>query len=98
MNRDIVLQKLRAAQDTLRAWGIVHLFLFGSTARNEATETSDIDVFFDRDPAVSMGLIELGRMQTAMGELVGAEVDLTTRGGLHPLIREDVISHAIRIF
>lgn len=98
VNRDVALQKLRDAKQAMQALGVVHLFLFGSTARGEAEDASDIDVFIDRDPSAPIGLLELGRMESTLESLVGVDVDLTTRGGLHPMIREDVERHAIKVF
>ncbi len=47
MNRGTALAKLRRHAPELRAEGIVALYLFGSTARDEARKASDIDLFFD---------------------------------------------------
>lgn len=98
MKLAIALERLRAAKTAVQALGAVHLYLFGSTSRQEAREDSDVDIFIDRDPAMPFGLLELGRMETALERLVGAEVDLTTRDGLHPEIREHVETNAIQVF
>jgi uncharacterized protein len=42
----------------LKRLGVAHLCLFGSTARGEACEDSDVDLFFDH-PLGSLGLFEL---------------------------------------
>ena len=45
MNRDQVLQLLRTHKPTLaERFGVTELALFGSFARDEATERSDVDV------------------------------------------------------
>ncbi|MFM6277163.1 MAG: nucleotidyltransferase family protein, partial [Dolichospermum sp.] len=52
MNRDIVIRRLKESETKLRAYGVQSLYLFGSFARNDATEESDIDVFVDAsDPS-----------------------------------------------
>lgn len=43
--RDAVLARLRAARPELEAMGVEAMYLFGSMARDDATEESDIDVF-----------------------------------------------------
>ena len=43
MERDDAIAKLRAHEAELRQLGVEHLYLFGSTARGEAREDSDID-------------------------------------------------------
>jgi predicted nucleotidyltransferase len=49
MSRDEVLAKLRQHAPELQAEGILHLALFGSTARNEAGPESDIDLMAEYD-------------------------------------------------
>jgi predicted nucleotidyltransferase len=45
MNREDALARLKAHEAELKALGVEHLFLFGSTARGEAREDSDVDLF-----------------------------------------------------
>lgn len=84
--------------DALRARGAQAAYLFGSTARDEATGSSDIDLFIDVDPGRKFSLIDLAGMRSFLAAELGIEVDLTTRGGLHPALRERIESDAIRIF
>lgn len=86
--------RLKAAEAVLRAMGVLHPFLFGSVARDKATAKSDIDLFFDRDPAAPFGLFELVKLESKLAEVLGSEVDVGTRMSLHPLIRTEVESHA----
>jgi predicted nucleotidyltransferase len=46
MQRDEAIEKLKQHEAELRQLGVEHLYLFGSTARGEAREDSDIDLFF----------------------------------------------------
>lgn len=46
MNRDDAIAKLKGAESAIRAMGATALYLFGSTARNEAKPTSDVDIFW----------------------------------------------------
>ncbi len=78
--------------------GVVHLFLFGSVAKDQATDTSDVDLFFDRDPETPFGLFELIRLETKLEEVLNADVDVGTRKSLHPLIRSQVESQAVQVF
>lgn len=98
MNRQEALSKLQASQAAIQAKGAEHLFLFGSTARDESGPASDIDLFMDRDPDIRLGLIGLGAIQSFLEDLLGTPVDLTTRNGLHPLIRVEIESNAIKVF
>ncbi|MGI8840394.1 MAG: nucleotidyltransferase family protein [Caulobacteraceae bacterium] len=47
MRRDDVITLLRHHESELRHAGVGRLYLFGSAARGEAQDNSDVDVFFD---------------------------------------------------
>lgn len=98
MNTEDAINCLRSAEPVIRARGVVHLFLFGSSARGDATSQSDLDVFIDRDPSKPFGLMELAGLGRMLEGLVGTRVDIGTRNGLHPLIRADVEKNAIQVF
>ncbi len=51
MRRDEVLSRLKAAEPEIRAFGVGTLYLFGSVARDEAGETSDVDLFVEPSTA-----------------------------------------------
>ncbi len=58
------------------------VYLFGSYARNEATEKSDIDILIDRRGAKISGLFQMGGLYNDLCECFGKEVDLVTTGAL----------------
>jgi hypothetical protein len=47
MKREAAIANLRAHEAELKRLGVIRLFLFGSTARDQAREESDVDLFFD---------------------------------------------------
>jgi len=98
MNRTEALQKLRGFADALKARGATSLYLFGSTSRDEAGHTSDLDLFLDYDPRGKFDALDLVAARRLLQEGLGVNVDLTTRNGLHPLIREKVEAEAVRVF
>jgi uncharacterized protein len=97
MDRDRVLATLRDHESELKAAGVVALYLFGSTARGTACADSDIDLFLDyADDRFS--LIDQLRLETLIRELLGGEVDLMTRGSLHPVLRQNIEASALQVF
>lgn len=97
MDREQALALLRARGDEIRQHGVTSLFLFGSTARGDSRPDSDVDLFVDYD-LEHFGLIELIRLETSLAEKLGRPVDLTTREGLHPLLRPEIEREAVRVF
>jgi predicted nucleotidyltransferase len=98
MKRSEALRKLKNHADALRALGATSLYLFGSTVRNKANAGSDIDLFLDYDPRGRFSVLDLVAAKRLLEEGLGVEVDLTTRKGLHPLIRKQVEAEATRLF
>lgn len=98
MTRDEAAFELARRAEALRARGAQAAYLFGSTARNEATQCSDIDVFIDVVPGRKFSLIDLAGMRSYLAQQLGVEIDLTTRKGLHPKLRAQIEGEAIRVF
>ncbi len=98
MNREHVIQALKLHERDIRAGGATSLFLFGSVLRGEAGPESDVDLFIDYDETGDFSIIELIRLKTEIAAYLGREIDLTTRNGLHPVIRNRIIAEAERVF
>lgn len=82
----------------LRTRGIASLALFGSVIRGTAREDSDIDVLIDVDPKTRFSLVDLVAVKNLLEERLGRSVDVVTREGLEPTIRDRVLGQAERIF
>jgi uncharacterized protein len=98
MRRDEAIAKLSAGEVKARALGATSLFLFGSTARDEAQPDSDVDVFVEYDPKSHFSLIDLAGIKLTLEDQIGREVHITTRDSLHPLMRKGIEGDAIKIF
>jgi uncharacterized protein len=98
MKRDQVITLLRQHQPEFRAVGVGALFVFGSVARDEAREDSDVDVFFDLERPQGFTLFDLLALQERMQDILGANVDLMTRKGIHPRRRVRIEASAVRVF
>lgn len=98
MRRDEVIARLKEVEPAIRARGARALYLFGSHARDEAREDSDVDVFIDKDRTRQFGFDEFIDIYFLLQERLGGKVDYGTREGLSPALRAEVEKEAIRIF
>ena len=67
--------------------------MFGSVARGDNTENSDVDLLIR--PRHGCSLFDLGGFLEDLQELLGCRVDLVTEDGLKPRLRERVLKEAI---
>ncbi len=73
--------------------GAYNVRVFGSVARGEDDEDSDIDVLVDMEKGRS--LLDLGGLLMDLRELLGCSVDVVTANGLRERIRDRVMRDAI---
>jgi hypothetical protein len=97
MNRADVIRLLKRHEAELKKLGVEHLFLFGSVAREDAKDGSDIDLFFDHAKG-QLGLYELMDVKERAREILGRPTDIMTRASLHPALRERIEETALRVF
>jgi predicted nucleotidyltransferase len=92
-----VIDKLRAHADTIRGHGVITLYLYGSAARDDAGEGSDVDLFADVDYQ-RFGFIPFIDLRDYLAKLLDRKVDFTTRNALYPDLRDRITSSAIKVF
>ena len=74
----------------------VKIGIFGSTARNENTGNSDIDILYQLKNAV--GLFNLVRMKGDLEEKLNAKVDLVSEKYLNPKLKPSIMNDLIIIY
>ena len=96
MNRAQALQVLTSAKPELaRRFGVVRLALFGSTARDEASPGSDVDIVVSFDgPATSRCYFGV---QFHLEDALGCSVDLVTEKALRPELRPFIEQEAVHV-
>ena len=97
MKRDEAISRLRRHEADLKRLGVAHLYIFGSTARGEARDDSDVDLFFDHEKG-RLGLFELMDVKERAADILGRQADVMTRNGLHPRLRKRIEESAVRVF
>lgn len=90
--------KLPQISEICRRHGVRELLLFGSALGPDFSPASDFDFLVEFLPEKKMDLFEYAGMQIELEELLGRKVDLVSRRGLKPRIREGVLSQARTVY
>jgi len=95
MRRDEILRLLSQRRAELERFGVKSLAFFGSAARDEAREDSDVDILveFSEPP----GFARFMDLKFFLEDLLGCRVDLVTRKALKPRLRSRVEKEAIHV-
>jgi len=97
LSRDEAIHRLRALEPQLREMGIVSLYLFGSTARDEAGSESDVDLFGDLEPGRVFGF-EYFSLGGRIGDRLRRPVDFIVRQGLNALLKDRIEASAVQVY
>jgi predicted nucleotidyltransferase len=97
MQRDAAIATLKAHEAELKRLGVLHLYLFGSTARGEARDDSDVDLFFDYERG-GLSLFDLMEVKERAARILGRKTDIMTRDSLHKVLRARIEASALQVF
>ena len=89
----LIQEKRGAILEIAARHGAYNVRLFGSVARGEADEASDVDILVELEP--NRSLLDLGGFLADMQDLLGCKVDVVTEKGLKTRIRERVLQEAV---
>ena len=100
VNVQTTIERLKAMQPELSRSGIVALYLFGSFARGDMREDSDIDLAFDVDEASNeaFSLFDQAGLQLRLQERLGRKVDFLERRALHRDLKPRIERDMVRVF
>src|SRR5688572_16953645 len=87
---------LRHHKKNLSQKGVRALAIFGSTARNEASSKSDVDILIDFDS--KKGLFVFVGIKNYLEEILKCDVDLVTKNALHPALKKKILREAKYVF
>jgi predicted nucleotidyltransferase len=98
MNGSEAIDKLKHRAAAIKAMGATSLYVFGSVAQDAAGRDSDLDLFIDYDLGSRFNAFDLIGIKQFLETELGVAVDITTRDGLHPMLRGTIEQSAIRVF
>ena len=97
MTRDEIIAKLKELAPALRTEGVKRLAIFGSRARGDAREDSDLDVLIDVDDAKFSGLSIVG-VQHIIKQATGIETQAEMRRSIEPRFARRIADDVIEVF
>lgn len=98
MNKRRIIETLRNHRAELNAAGVVHLRVFGSVARDEASAESDVDLMADFDKSRRLTLVKIGSLQSRLTDLLGARVELSSSEWMREPVRSKALREAVLAF
>jgi predicted nucleotidyltransferase len=84
-----------AIAELCKRYQVRELSLFGSAVREDFTDQSDIDFLVEFMPDAQIGFIEFAGMQIELSDLLCRKVDLVSKRGLNPIIREEILNSSM---
>jgi hypothetical protein len=92
---ELLRLKKKEIEQIARQHGARNLRIFGSLARGEAAEGSDLDLLVEMEPG--RNLLDLVAIKQDLEELLGCKVDVVTEAAVSPYLRERVLNEAVRL-
>jgi len=82
-------ENIRSIRHYFKSQPVLKAYIFGSVAKNEENEASDIDILVDLDYSNKIGLIFI-QMKLDLENLLHRKVDLVSSNGLSPFIKPQI--------
>ena len=91
----LIEQHREAIVELAKKRGLSNVRVFGSMARGDATDASDVDLLVTAGPTTSG--FDVGGFLMAVQELVGRKVDIVIDRSIYPPIEKRVLSDAVEL-
>lgn len=98
MDRQTALDRLRREKPALQALGLKGVSLFGSTARGDASEASDLDLAVTLDEAQAIDLFRFAAMTERVSRLLGTQVDMIVEPARNPRMQAEIDRDRVRAY
>jgi len=93
--QDILVSLKQLKREVKDQYPVRKIGVFGSVARDEQTDESDIDLLVEFSAPV--GFVTFMRLEHFLSDRLGKRVDLVTPDALKPVIRQDVLAEVIYV-
>ena len=95
-NKDEILQILKRHKEELyKKYGVEEIGLFGSFARGEETDKSDIDILVEFKNPVSLLLVS--SLEIYLSDLLGIRVDLVRKRNIRKELKDNILNEVVNL-
>jgi predicted nucleotidyltransferase len=94
MNAKAIKQKV---VPILLKYGVIHAGLFGSVVDGTATKDSDVDILIEFPKKKRIGLLGYAHIINELEDQLKTEVDLVEYSNIKPILKDEILSHEVRI-
>jgi uncharacterized protein len=93
-----IIARLVSLRTALQTEGVEHLAIFGSRARNDHSESSDLDLLIDTDPAHRFSILNLVGVEHIVTDSTGLTANAFMRRSLDQPFRNSISKDIIQVF
>lgn len=95
--KDFILTTIKIHRKKLNRFGIINVGLFGSYARNEQSDKSDIDILIDFDPKMENFNNYMAVCEILEQLFINEKVEIVTKNGLSPYIGPRILNEVMYV-
>jgi uncharacterized protein len=92
LNRQAIISVLKEQKELVRRFSIQNIYIFGSAARDQATNLSDVDLLVEFAEDALVSLFQFARLRRELSRVLNCNVDLVTPDALHEKSKEEILS------
>ena len=93
-----IIVKLESLRAKLEQEGVEHLAIFGSRARGDYTESSDLDLLIDAAPSRRFSILNLVGVEHIVADSTGLPANAFMRRSLDAAFKRSISSEIVEIF
>ena len=98
MDRDTLVERLKGLRGRLAEDGVTHLAVFGSRARGDHRDDSDLDVLIEVEEGRKFSALDLVGIQHTVGDAIGLDVTAIMRRSVSPRLRRAIEPDVLDVF
>ena len=98
MDSQAVIDRLSQSSADLKAMGLQHLSVFGSTARGEALPGSDVDLAVTLDKRARIDLFRFAAINERIARLLGVDVDIVVEPARNQRVQAEIDRDRLRVY